>query len=216
MKISIIGSKGRLGSVFTKILKNSDNQIIECESEECDFEAIKNSEISILSVNIKESKRILEKYADFKLLIECSGVKSSFIKFRGKIISIHPLFGPNSYKIRNDIIYIEDLSTKDGLGIVRSIFKGFNIIPMSYLEHDRLMAIAQALPYFISLSIKLPNIALPLGSFQLLEALAHLRIAENEDIMRDAIMENPFSKDSIERFMSEAINLYQSYFGKEK
>ncbi len=206
MRVSIIGSEGRLGSALKKVVNNK-HEFIYCGSPECDNEAIEKSEVSILALPIPETIEILDKYSDGKLIIETCSVKAPFKKYKGNIISIHPLFGPQSYETRRKIIVAKDISIPDYGSVLSDIFPNHEFLEMDSDEHDKIMAIAQALPYFLSLSINIPEIDIDMNSLNTLKMLVNLKRSENNDVMIDSIRYNPFAEIVISELIRNIMEL---------
>ena len=200
MIVSIIGSDGRLGTSLKKVMNNRLDYVY-CNSKYCDEEAIMESDVSVLAVPLTETIKILDRYYTKKLIIETCSVKTPFRKYKGHFISIHPLFGPLSYEKRKKILVIKDLSIPNYGSVLDELFPSYEFLEMDLEEHDKIMAIAQAIPYLLSLSVNVPEINIDMNSYNALKALINLRENENPDIMIDSIKLNPFAKPLIRKLL---------------
>ena len=87
------------------------------------------------------------------MLVEISSVKTPMKKYSGRVVSIHPMFGPSSIsnpEYRN-ILFINDISPFHSMRFIESVFPGFSITPLTADEHDRLMVEMLVRPYLLSL-----------------------------------------------------------------
>jgi len=200
MIVSIIGSDGRLGTSLKKVMNNRLDYVY-CNSKHCDEKAIMESDVSVLAVPIAEAIKILDIYSTKKLIIETCSVKTPFRKYKGHIVSIHPLFGPLSYQKRKKILVIKDLSIPNYGIVLDELFPGYEFLEMDLEEHDEIMAIAQAIPYLLSLSVNVPEINIDMNSYNALRKLINLRENENPEVMRDSIQLNPFAKPLIRKLI---------------
>lgn len=205
MNIGIIGSSGRLGAVLYKIL-NKEHSVLSCEKKECDKYVIENSDLVFLCVPFKETMDIISKFNENNKLIEVTSIKTPFKKFKGKITSIHPLFGPYTFNKNGfkNIIFINDISPYDKKHIVEGIFPSYNILEMSADEHDRFVSIQLVLPYILSiLSSKYTSEKAMTFSMSILKKINSIYINENREALYDTIIYNPYSLDIIKSLSSE-------------
>ena len=101
MKITVIGSSGRFGAFVSEYFRSHGNIVTSFDqnaSKRRLTESLFASEISLLATPIKETISYVEEYSDFAHLVEVCSVKVPFRKYSGKILSIHPFFGPESFK----------------------------------------------------------------------------------------------------------------------
>jgi prephenate dehydrogenase len=127
-----------------------------------------------------------------------------------RFMSIHPMFGPNSYKkYRGDVkgfrIVVTDYALKnDAYQMLKAQFAsfGFNIIEMTADEHDRNLAETLFLTHYIGRSIIEAGFArteIDTLSFQfLMDAVDSVR--EDEQLFADVYRYNPYCKAVAERF----------------
>jgi Prephenate dehydrogenase len=87
------------------------------------------------------------------------------MEFSEHIISIHPLFGPESYEKNRNMIFINDISSKNSLSIIKELFYGYNIISMTAVEHDRLIGELLVKPYIFSYISDPSNPGVVTGSY---------------------------------------------------
>ncbi|MDS0256780.1 prephenate dehydrogenase/arogenate dehydrogenase family protein [Thermoplasmatales archaeon AK] len=199
MKIGIIGSSGRLGASLASLLSAS-NDVLKCPFAECDQRVIENSEFSILCVPTDQAVEIISESNHPERCIEVTAVKSAMRNMQRGFISIHPLFGPKTIgnsRFKN-IIFIQDLSIAGSEKVIKEIFPGFNILPMSADDHDRLMLSQLVLPYIVS--IMLQDFPEPLTySSSVLYNAKDIIAGESRQVVKDIFTKNPHIDEFIER-----------------
>ncbi|MEM2875635.1 MAG: prephenate dehydrogenase/arogenate dehydrogenase family protein [Candidatus Bathyarchaeia archaeon] len=178
MKVAVIGGAGRMGNWLVQHFKmlGYDVVISDVRLEEAkrtaerygikvsktNVEAASNSEITVISVPIRETPLIIdqvkEKLKKGSILMEISSIKQHLtqklreVSSNGvNVLSLHPLFGPSVEKLRNKkliLVPISDAVQEEKF--VRSLFPNMKIITLEAMEHDRLMAITLSLTYFMN------------------------------------------------------------------
>ena len=196
MKILIIGSQGRLGKTLMEILPGSTG--IDIADEDKLSEELKKAEIAFLAVPLKAAMDIINTYPDYRTFIELTSVKSPMIQFSNKVISLHPMFGPLSFKTNKDILFISDISPKNTFELVSELFKKYNIISMTSFEHDKLMEELLIKPYILSYISDTVETTIETTSHKKLCELSAIKDSENPEIMFDTIKFNDGSLFIIE------------------
>ncbi len=205
MKIAVVGYKGRFGSVLLKLFEKYD--IIKAENGDNINNAIRNADLAFLSVPVGEAIKIIRNCSEKEKIVEISSVKSPILEFKKQIISIHPLFGPNTFMNENfrNIVFVDDISTDGSINVIREIFPMFNIIVMDSEEHDLLMLEQLVLPYIFSLIAKnasLENRILT-RSKKILEDLKGIAESENPGVLKDTIILNRYSIEKLRKIEKE-------------
>ncbi|MGC8672741.1 MAG: hypothetical protein ACP5TO_04465 [Thermoplasmata archaeon] len=199
MKIGIIGSSGRLGKVLTKILKRK-NTVIACNKPECDRSVIENADLTFLCTPLKDTIQIITEFKNVNNLIEVTSIKTPFLKYKNKIISIHPLFGPRSYnKISfKNIIYITDISIEGTKEKIVNLFPDYHILDMTAIEHDKFISQQLVFPYILSILSNKYNLdnAYTNSAF-ITRKLSYIFENENKEVLFDTIIYNPYSIEII-------------------
>ena len=211
MRIIIIGSRGRLGSVLSSMFTSAGHIVVGIDLFNAGIldREIQDADIALMAVPIAESIRLLKRYTPVCTIIETSSVKGPFREFRNGVISIHPLFGPLSVDDEgmNNIAFISDISPAGSIDIVRSLFPDSNIISMTAEDHDRLAIQLQVIPYIISIlsSRMMADTDVSTHSRKALASLARVSGVQNGEVLKDTIRLNPFSKSAFTRIL-ETLN----------
>jgi prephenate dehydrogenase/chorismate mutase/prephenate dehydrogenase len=198
MKITVIGSSGRFGGFVSEYLRSHGNIVTSIDLNpalKSLTESLLSSDISMLATPLKETISYVEEYSDVAHLLEVCSVKAPFKKYSGKILSIHPFFGPESFNdpSKRKIALITDICPANSESIVKKLFPDCSILKMDSNEHDHMMAYEQGLPYLISLYFKesAQSISPFTGSGRILKEIIRLSDKESIEVMKNSIRENP-------------------------
>ena len=198
MKITVLGSSGRFGSFVGEYFRSRGNTVISLDlntSQRNLADSLSSSDISLLATPLKEAIRYVEEYSEVTQLVEVCSVKAPFKKYPGKILSIHPFFGPESFKdsSRRKIALITDICPVNSEYIIKELFPDCSILKMDADEHDRMMASEQGLPYMLSLYFRKSERSIPpfTGSGKMVKEILQLPERESIGVMIDSITENP-------------------------
>jgi len=231
MKISIIGV-GNMGYLFAKYFKdkfdiylydiNIDKAKEAAEKLKVNYYtslSISDSDFLFLSLPIEEIKKFLEDlyYKGYKDITVCeiSSIKSGIFE-KLKILAnkgittlcIHPLFGPGGEKLKKrKIVFIPVKDKEREEGLLKEIFKDFEIIVSSYEEHDKFMAYILSLTHIINLAfIKvLPDLKklnpLAGSTFTLQTLLSGSILNDDQSLLSSIHLNNPYTKLALEDYI---------------
>lgn len=194
-----------------------------------DLKIAAQSDVVILCAGISEyeerAKAVLEHALPETILIDVATVKkfTSELCYKHcgsrRFISIHPMFGPNSYKkYRGDVsgfrIVVTDYALKNNTyQILKAQFAalGFVIIEMSADEHDARLAETLFLTHYIGRSVIAAGFTrteIDTLSFQfLMDAVESVR--DDEQLFADVYRYNPYCKAVAERFHAAQDKVFQ-------
>jgi len=195
MHLLTIGSKGRLGKTLLKIFPDSSGIDID-NSENLKLE-LEKADFTFLAVPLEATLNIIKSFPEYNGFIDLTSVKSKVIEFSEHIISIHPLFGPESYGKNKTIIFIDDISGKNSLSVIKELFYGYNIISMGALEHDRLIAELLVKPYIFSYISDASNPGIEAGSYTKFLEVEKIKDNESSGVLLDTIKYNVMSAEII-------------------
>ena len=195
MKILIIGSKGRLGKTLMDIFPEATGIDL---NDNTLGEELEKAEIAFLAVPLNVTLDIINKYPEYRTFVDLTSVKSPMKKYSGKIISIHPMFGPSSYKTNKDILFINDISSVNSIKTVSGLFEKYNIISLTADQHDELMGELLIKPYILSYICDGGESNIETNSHKKLLELLSIKDNENKEIMLDTIICNENTKKIID------------------
>jgi len=235
-KIGIIGF-GRFGQFMAKHLKKKADVIvtdeIDLRTKAKEFGVIFSSldnvlrqRIIILAVPMESLKEILnkikKKVLPGSLVLDVCSLKMFSAKLMKQIlpkdveiIGTHPLFGPQSApgSIAGMKIALCDINAKKNTMAKVKIFcenLGLKVFTTTPEEHDRQMAVSQALTHFIGQVAKkmnLKRVELSTKTFDDLMNIIDIIKNDTPALFENMQSMNPFAKETREKFISESIKL---------
>jgi prephenate dehydrogenase len=252
MKVAIIGGAGRMGSWFARYFKAkgfptilSDvrdeethvvAQAIGAELADTNLDAVECADMALVCVPIKKTREvILEVAPNMKrgaILTEISSIKSLTMDALRRTtsmgirpLSLHPMFGPVTGCLKGKTIVVVPV-TDGGVeySITKRMFEEAEITVADSEEHDRAMAVAISLTYFMNLAlaqvlrgadlISLKGLAGTTFTVQL--AIVESVVAEDPSLVESLLKENSFTELYVDRFISEAETLRELIKGETK
>ncbi len=209
MKVSVVGSEGRMGRLLSDILRSAGHKVRGFDTKKEKFvpSISGESDVVVLSVPVEAAVKYIERLWKSATVVEVSSVKKPLAYLSGKFVSIHPLFGPLSYPGNSNVCHITDLSMEGSHQILHELFPSCRILPMSMKEHEKLTSGTLVAPYVLSLiaSNISPRDAVATRSSTLMNALASVLDNENIDVVMDTIRLNPNTPDIL-RQIEECIH----------
>jgi chorismate mutase/prephenate dehydrogenase len=164
-KIVIIGGRGGIGSIFTRLFRNSGYTVEVMGHRDWDRagEIFAGAGLVVVCVPIDRTEEVIGKLqgllspecvlADFTS-IKTNPVKSMMAVHQGPVMGLHPMFGPDiSNMAKQVIISVEGrYPEKCGWVLDQMTLWGARIKKFSAAEHDDAMSYIQALRHFTTFS----------------------------------------------------------------
>ena len=195
MRLLVMGSNGRLGKTLMKIFPDAHGIDIE-NSYHMEAE-LKEADFAFLALPVEATLNIIKRFPEYEGFIDLTSVKSKMTSFSRHIISLHPLFGPESYEKNKSIIFINDISRINSLDDIKNMFPGYNIISMDAEEHDTLMGEILVKPYILSYISESFNSDIVTGSYSKFLEIEKIKYKENPGVFIDTIKYNNNSREII-------------------
>ncbi len=195
MRLLVMGSNGRLGKTLMKIFPDAHGIDIE-NSYHMEAE-LKEADFAFLALPVEATLNIIKRFPEYEGFIDLTSVKSKMTSFSRHIISLHPLFGPESYEKNKSIIFINDISRINSLDDIKNMFPGYNIISMDAEEHDTLMGEILVKPYILSYISESRNSDIVTGSYSKFLEIEKIKYKENPGVFIDTIKYNNNSRGII-------------------
>lgn len=228
--IAIIGF-GRFGKLLVKILlKYSPAKIILIDTKKINIsrknltvesiDGVKKADLIIPCVPISNFEEVIKQISPLIkkgviVMDVCSvkmypaGIMKTYLSDSTQIIASHPMFGPDSYRIKKSLhdlkLVIWNVSAKkSNYNQVKKFFSGLGlkIIELSPKDHDKLLASTLSYSYFIGKIGQKMNIKkTPIDTYDFQLLLDHLSIVkkDSEQLFFDIQTKNPFSKNVLTR-----------------
>lgn len=242
MRVAVIGGAGRMGRWLIQHFKRLGFEVSIadvrreaaekvarvygvnlCETNE---EAALNSDVTIVSVPIRETPTVIERLKgtlkEGSVLIEISSLKCGVIeklreisRMKVRAVSIHPLFGPSVEKLKERKIVLVPVVDKNlEENCARRLFKDAEFIALDAEEHDRFMGIVLSLTYLINLvfasTLRSEDLSFlrRVGgtTFTLQLIISESIFTEDLSLVKSLIFDNKFGLSYIARF-AETFNL---------
>lgn len=201
MKIALAGASGNFGRLASELFTQVGHTVTGINRGNWGSTDFSDFDLCFLSVPVAEVGKYLQKCGHCTA-VEISSVKTPIKRYGGRVISIHPIFGPRSAgnpDFRN-IVYVDDISPESGEETIRKLFPGFNIVHMTADAHDRAMVEVLVKPFFLS-RIAAGSTGDDLGftgpSQAILQELAAISGSESSGVLMDTIRLNPFAREAI-------------------
>jgi chorismate mutase / prephenate dehydrogenase len=123
----------------------------------------------------------------------------------GRVASIHPMFGPSTYLLRDADVVVCETGDPGSIETVESLFQPTTarLVRVPLADHDRIMADLLSLAHAcaIAFALALPPAEPPVRStsFRALESLAAAVVRESPEVYFEIQAKNPHSPAAIER-----------------
>ena len=181
-RILILGGTGETGSWFARYFKDKGYEVaVWGPSGKVDvaerlgvrfahdmMAEVKRCDIVLVSVTIEKTVEIIEHVAPLmrpgSLIMDVTSIKSgpvramkTFAPAGVEALGTHPMFGPSMPSMRGQTIILTPVQEKTGswLNEISSLFQsdGAHVEILDAEEHDRIMAVVQALTHFAYIGI---------------------------------------------------------------
>lgn len=209
-----------LGKVGLKVCDSSSAVPPELRA---DLVSVACCDYVVLAIPVEAYESVLESIKDHlteqSVIVDISSVKTvpaSLIKRHlpgVKTVLTHPLFGPQSAESSlsgHVVVMCPNGSDAHAYKEVKSFAEslGLNVVEKSPEDHDREMAYAQGLTFFVARALMntgIHHVELETPSFKKLLDLAELERNHSEDLFRTIQLSNPYAVEVRRRFI-EAIH----------
>ena len=181
-RILILGGTGETGSWFDRYFKDKGYEVAVwgpsgrvdvAERLDVPFAhdmmaEVKRSDIVLVSVTIEKTVEVIRQVAPLmrpgSLIMDVTSIKSepvramkTFAPAGVEALGTHPMFGPTMPSMRGQTIILTPVQEKTGrwLNEISSLFQsdGAHVEVLGSEEHDRIMAVVQALTHFAYIGI---------------------------------------------------------------
>ncbi len=166
-KIGIIGGHGRLGSWFARFFLSQGFSVVisDLHTQLKNSELVDQSDVVIFSVPIGVTTQIMEELILYsrpdQLWMDFTSIKSpaveTMLKSKAEVLGTHPMFGPSVSSIVGQTIVVCPERVSKWSNWFENILKqqGAKIKVSTPKDHDRFMAVIQALTHLTSITLNL-------------------------------------------------------------
>jgi len=253
MRIAIIGGAGAMGSLYAKLFKEAGFQVVISDADAArgkkvagevgaefagsNGEAVADADVVIVSVPIAETpKAIRELLPSLRrdcLLMDFTSVKGEAIKEMVKapceeVVGCHPMHGPRVAGLEGQMVVFTPVRRGARFERMKAFFRerGASVIEATPEEHDRMVAVVQALTHFsyITTASTLRELGVDVRSsrrfaspvYELTMDLVARIIGQDPNLYADIQMHNPFSSKVRAAFVKQAAELNRVIEKKDK
>lgn len=238
--IVVIGF-GRFGKLIIKILlKYSRAKIILIETKKINIshkrlvvesvDGIKNADIIIPCVPISSFEGVIKQIAPLikkgAIVMDVCSVKmfpvdimETHLPHSTQIIASHPMFGPDSYRIKKGLnnfkLVIWNIGAKEKIyQQVKKFFStlGLKIIELTPKDHDKFLALSLGYSYLIGkINQRMGIKKTPIDTYDFQLLLEHVSIIKNdsEQLFFDIQTKNPYAKNMLTK-LDKTFNMLSS------
>jgi prephenate dehydrogenase len=166
MRIGIIGGYGAMGSLFGEVFGRAGHEVLRSgrRTPQTNADVAEQSDWVMVAVPIRETVRVIEEITphlnEEQVLCDLTSLKgdpvAAMLRSPAQVIGMHPMFGPNVPSLRNQTIIMTPARCREQtLARFMEIFsrQGAKITLSTPEEHDRMMAVVQALTHFATLAL---------------------------------------------------------------
>ena len=162
--ISIIGGRGKMGSLFAEAFRLFDYTVLVSDKENTNnLELAKHGDIVIVSVPLEKTEQVIEEIGPYvrkeALLTDFTSVKmkpvAAMLKYsQAEVIGGHPLFGPSIDLLKGqNMILCPERGEKYLSWYTNALDSlGVKVTLMNAEEHDKTMAVVQCLTHFSNIA----------------------------------------------------------------
>lgn len=160
-RITIVGGKGRMGRFFVEQLTAAGHRVSTLGRKDWDDASslLGEAELVLISVPIEQTSVIIERTAQYltpnTAIADITSIKTTPVEkmlacHDGAVMGLHPMFGPNKNSFDKQKIVVCSGRHNDSFQWLLDFMaeRGGELIYCSPQEHDRLMAIVQAVRHF--------------------------------------------------------------------
>lgn len=160
-RVTIVGGKGRMGQFFAEQLTAAGHQVSTIGRKDWDDapSLLGEAELVLISVPIEQTSAIIERTAQYlnpnTAIADITSIKTTPVEkmlacHDGAVMGLHPMFGPNKNSFDKQKIVVCYGRQDDAFQWLLDFMaeRGGELICCSPQEHDRLMAIVQAVRHF--------------------------------------------------------------------
>jgi prephenate dehydrogenase len=165
-KVTVIGGEGKMGRFFVEQLAAAGHRvnILERDDWEDAPELLGKADLVLICTPIEHTVNAIAKASAYlspsTVLADISSCKTDVVSsmlehHSGSVLSLHPMFGPNTRSLLSqNIIVCPGRNIEAGRWFLDFMTKkGGKIVFCTPQEHDKMMAIVQAIRHFVTFSL---------------------------------------------------------------
>jgi len=229
-KAGIIGGTGKMGRLFAGVFGRAGYEVL-VSGRSTKFLATDLAEqcgLVIVSVPIRDTVRVIDEIAPVltknQILCDLTSLKvapiAAMLRTPAQVVGLHPMFGPTVRSLAGQtIIACPAKCTEKDLDALLAIFRaeGATCTLATPEAHDRMMAVVQGLPHFVTLCMaeSVRRIGLDISEtraftspvYQIELSLVGRLLAQDPDLYADIFQLNPFVPEVLAACRASVVDL---------
>jgi chorismate mutase/prephenate dehydrogenase len=221
--IVVVGGRGKLGSLFVKLFKESGYNVSVLETGEWDDgqKSLQEASLVLVSVPIKVTDEVIKQLSGLPadcVLADLTSIKLRPLKLmlevhKGPVIGLHPMFGPGiNHLAKQNIVACSGRRIESDHWLLEQLrLWGANVTMIDAKQHDELMGIVQVLRHFSTIAYgyhlkaedpelqSVLSVSSPIYRLEL--AMVGRLFAQDSGLYSDIIFSNPDNIPMIKRFI---------------
>jgi prephenate dehydrogenase len=196
------------------------------------YESIAKHDVIVLAVPIPAVEELMQALGPFTrpdgVIIDIASVKQAPVQAmlrhaRGEVIGSHPLFGPDTPSLQDQIVFVCPARTKKWIVWFRHFLEqqGARVVEIEPEVHDRLMAVVQVFRHMLLFCFgqTLMNMDFDLQShlplsgpwFSQLTEMLSCQLKQRPELYAELAAHNPATSHVVENFLKAAQEIAASY-----
>lgn len=234
--IAVVGGGGRMGTLVVRFLREVGYEVSVADSAfgDIDWHHVASHDVIILTVPFPVMEDVLKQFGHLTredgAVIDIASLKEEpvrcMLKYcRGEIIGSHPLFGPTTESLKDQLVFVWPARRGAWMNWFVSFLErsGSTVREMDPETHDRLMARVQVLRHLLLICfghslMQLdfdPVVDLPVAGpwFSRLVKMLARQMDQGSALYADLALHNPETAKVLDRFqasVNEIADLYKS------
>ncbi len=225
--IGIIGGKGKMGSWFKGFFEGQGLKVLisDINTKLSNIDLAKRADIVMVSVPIRDTIEVIEQVRDFvrkeALLCDITSLKKEPVEAMKKAkcgaLGMHPLFGPLVQNLEGQKIVFCRVRDNKWTKFLKNAFiqNKAEIVEISPEEHDKQMAIIQALIHFANIGLArtlysqkiIPKNSFLTPVFRLQSLITGRILGQNPELYAEIEIENPYFRKILSDFEKQINDL---------
>ncbi|MEW6114033.1 MAG: prephenate dehydrogenase/arogenate dehydrogenase family protein, partial [Thermodesulfobacteriota bacterium] len=235
---AIVGGRGRMGSRMHRLFADAGHQVEIADTAvgPIAYESIAKHDVILLAVPIPAVEELMQALGPFTrpdaAVIDIASVKIAPIKAmlrhaKGEVIGSHPLFGPDTASLQDQIVFVCPARTQKWIVWYRDFLEGqgARVAEIDPDVHDELMAVVQVFRHMLlfcfgrtlmKMDFDLQS-QLPVTGpwFSQLTEMLTCQLKQRPELYAELAAHNAATGHVVENFLAAAQEIAESYNGSD-
>jgi prephenate dehydrogenase len=237
--ICVVGGGGRMGTLVVRFLREAGYNVTIADSAvgPIDWSHVAEHEVIILTVPLPIMEDVVRQLGPLTredgAVIDIASLKEEPVQCmlrycRGEVIGTHPLFGPRTESLKDQLVFVWPARSGVWMSWLRSFLErsGAKVREMEPKAHDRLMAKVQVLRHLLLICFGhgLMRMGfdlaedLPLSGpwFSNLVQMLARQMDQGSGLYADLALHNPETAEIVDEFLASVIEITDAYRSRDR